>query len=186
MSPRIDQLETARLRLRRFTEADRAPFAVMNADPEVTEHLSGPMTRAESDAFVERILTHWDTWGYGLHAVDLLGNPDHDMVGFSGFVGLSHHRALPDEVEIGWRLARRAWGRGLATEGAMVVRDAAFDVLGLERLVSVTTDENLASRRVMDKLGFRYDRHVPFERWNLRVAILEAPYPPLPEHQTDA
>ena len=177
MSPRIDQLETVRLLLRRFTEADRAPFAAMNTDPHVTEHLAGPMTRADSDAFVDRILAHWDTWGYGPHAVQQQADPDGDMI---GYIGLWHHRALPDEVEIGWRLARTAWGRGLATEGAMVVRDAAFDVLELERLVSLTTDENIASRRVMDKLGFRYDRHMPFERWNLRVAILDSPQPQQP------
>ena len=163
-------LETRRLLLRPFTDDDREPFAAINADPEVTRHLSGPMTRAESDAFVERIRDHWDRWGYGLCAVELLAEP-----GLIGFIGLSHHRAMPDEVEIGWRLARGVWGSGLATEGALAMRDLAFTTLALPRLVSITTDENLASRRVMDKLGFRYDRHLPFERWTLRIAVLDAP-----------
>jgi RimJ/RimL family protein N-acetyltransferase len=166
------RMQSQRLVLRRFQDTDREPFALMNADPEVTRHLSGPMTRAESDAFVERIQDHWEVWGYGLFAVELLDSP-----GLVGFVGLAHHRALPDEVEIGWRLARGTWGQGLATEGALAVRDLAFDTLGLSRLVSITTDENGASRRVMTKLGFAYDRHIPFERWNLRVAVLDAPSP---------
>ncbi len=170
MSDNPVRLQTSRLLLRRFDDADREPFAAVNADPEVTRYLSGPMTRAESDALVERIGDHWQRWGYGLFAVELL--TERSLV---GFVGLSHHRALPDEVEIGWRLARRVWGIGLATEGALAVRDLAFDVVGLDRLVSITTDENLASRRVMDKLGFGYDRHISFERWNLRVAVLDAP-----------
>lgn len=170
VSKGVDRIETDRLLMRRFTNDDREPFAAINADPDVTRYLSGPMTRAESDAYVERIRDHWDHWGYGLYAVELAAEP-----GLVGFVGLSHHRAMPDEVEIGWRLERRVWGSGVATEGALAVRDTAFTVLGLPRLVSLTTEENLASRRVMDKLGFRYDRHLPFERWMLRVATLDAP-----------
>lgn len=162
------RLVTERMLLRRFTAADREPFAAMNADPEVTRHLSGPMSRVESDGYLERIQDHWERWGYGLFAVEVLTEP-----GMVGFVGLSHHRALPDEVELGWRLAHRVWGSGLATEGAVAVRDLAFDVIGLDRLVSITTDENLASIRVMDKLGFSYRQHIPFERWNLRVAVLD-------------
>jgi RimJ/RimL family protein N-acetyltransferase len=173
VSEGVDRIETDRLLMRRFTDDDREPFAVINADPEVTRYLSGPMSRAESDAYVERIRDHWDRWGYGLYAVELLADP-----GLVGFVGLSHHRAMPDEVEIGWRLARRVWGSGVATEGALAARDVAFGALGLLRLVSITTDENLASRRVMEKLGFRYDRHTPYERWTLRIAVLDRPEVP--------
>jgi RimJ/RimL family protein N-acetyltransferase len=174
MGPGIERLETQRLVLRRFAEADREPFATLNADPEVTRHLSGPMTRAESDAGVERLDAHWARHGYGLYAVEAAVHRGSGPM-FVGFVGIQHHRALPEDVEIGWRLARSAWGLGFATEAAVAVRDLAFEVIGLPRLVSITTDENLASRRVMDKLGFRYDRHLRFEQWNLRVALLEAP-----------
>lgn len=163
-------LTTARLVLRRWRDDDRRPFAAINADPEVTRYLSGPMSRAESDALVDRIIVHWERYGYGWLAVE-----ERVSGSLLGFVGLAHHRALPDEVEIGWRLARQAWGRGLATEAATAVRDDAFDTLALPRLVSLTTDENLASRRVMDKLGFRFDRHVLFEQWRLRVHVADAP-----------
>ena len=163
----LDSLATPRLRLRRFTAADRPPFAAINADPVVMRHLGGVLSRAGSDALLDRVDEHWAQWGYGLQAVELRG--DGRLV---GFIGLSHHRALPDDVELGWRLAADCWGRGLATEGAAAVRDAAFAHLGLTRLVSITTDDNVASRRVMDKLGFTYVRHLPFEQWDLRVSEL--------------
>jgi RimJ/RimL family protein N-acetyltransferase len=162
-----DRLLTERCVLRRFGDADRAPFARINADEQVTRFLSGPMAPDESDALVDRIVAHWDRWGYGLFAVEC-GDPGR----FVGFVGLSHHRALPDDVEIGWRLDRAVWGRGIATECARAVVGVGFGALGLDALVSITTDVNLASRRVMAKLGFRYVRHVEFERWSLRVAEL--------------
>ncbi len=164
LTARLPRLETDRLVLREWTAADAEPFAALNADPEVTRHLAGPMSRAESDAVLERALGHWASHGFGWCAVDRKADGR-----FIGFIGLSHHRALPDDVEIGWRLARDAWGRGLATEGARAVRDAAFAVLGLPHLVSLTTDANVASWRVMEKLGLRYQRHLVFEHWTLRV-----------------
>lgn len=169
----IGQLRTERLVLRRFEESDHDAFAALNADPEVTRHLSGPMTRPESDAGIQRLEAHWASHGYGLYAVDAATRPGRPPE-FIGFVGIQHHRALPEDVEIGWRLARASWGQGFATEGAVAVRDMAFEVLALPRLVSITTDENGASRRVMEKLGFRYERHLPFEQWNLRIAVLDA------------
>ncbi len=97
---------------------------------------------------------------------------------FIGFAGLSHHRAFPDEVEIGWRLALPAWGHGYATEAALACRDLAFDVLGLRRIISVTTAANQRSWRVMEKLGMSVWRDdVPFEQWRLRVYALQRPLP---------
>lgn len=160
----IEPLTTPRLLLRGWREEDREPFAVMNADPLVTRYLAGPMTRRDSDALVDHIQAHWWDWGFGLYAVERRADG-----AFIGFVGLSHHRALPADVEIGWRLARAAWGAGLATEAATTVRDHAFGELGLPRLIAITTDENLASRRVMDKLGMTFDRYVAYDRWRLRV-----------------
>ncbi len=106
-----DGIRTARLVLRRWRSDDIAPFARINADPEVTRYLSGrPMSRQATADFVRRIRRHWDEWGYGLWAVEHLA--DRQLI---GFIGLSHHRWYPDEVEVGWRLDSRYWGRGLAT-----------------------------------------------------------------------
>ena len=154
-----DRIETSRLVLRTWRPADRPAFAALNADPEVVQHLGiGPMSRAESDTLADRIEEGWRTRGYGLYAVER--RAEGDMV---GFIGVSHHRAIPSEVEIGWRLARSAWGRGLATEGALAVRDMAYATLGLPALISITIAANTRSLRVMEKLGLVRWRELPFE-----------------------
>jgi RimJ/RimL family protein N-acetyltransferase len=159
------RIETARLILRTWQPADRPVFAEINSDPEVTEHVGGrPLTRTESDAIVEWSERSWSERGYGWYAV-----ASRDAGDLLGFCGLQHHRALPDEVEVGWRLARHVWGRGLATEAAMVCRDLAFDVLGRQRLISVTIEANTRSVRVMQKLGMRPWRTMPFEQWELWI-----------------
>lgn len=164
------RIETARLILRTWQPADRVAFAEINADPEVMEHVGGrPLTTAESDAIVDRAESSWEERGYGWYAV-----ASRDTGVLFGFCGLSHHRALPDEVEIGWRLARHAWGRGLATEAALVCRDLGFDVLGRERLISITVKENVRSWRVMEKLGMRPWRTMPFEQWDLWIWTMAA------------
>ena len=110
----------------------------------------GPPTPVESAAFVERTRRHWEGWGYGLWAVELLAERR-----FAGFVGPSHHRWYPAEVELGWRLDRTVWSRGIATEAGAAAMEHAFTRLGLERLVSVIHRHNLASRRVAEKIGFQ-------------------------------
>ena len=150
--------------------ADRPAFSEINSDPEVTEHLGGqPLTRAESDAIVDRADRSWVERGYGWYAVDDLESDE-----LLGFCRTSHHRAIPDEVEIGWRLARSAWGRGLATEAALACRDLAFDVLHRNRLISITVEANVRSLRVMEKLGMRPWYWLPFETWQLWIWAMTA------------
>ena len=164
------RVETHRLVLRTWQPEDRAAFALINADPAVTEHVARlPLSREQSDAFVDRIEASWLRRGYGLYAAESRLSGE-----LLGFCGLSHHRALPDEVEVGWRLARAAWGRGLATEAALVCRDLAFDRLGLDRLISVTIEANVRSSRVMEKLGMSRWRTLPFEGWTLSVWAMTA------------
>lgn len=145
------ELQTDRLRLRRWLAADRAPFAALNADPRVMEYLPGPLSREESDALVTRIEAHFDQYGFGLWAVEI-GN----VTAFVGFIGLSVPRFTAHFtpcVEIGWRLGPAHWGRGYATEGARVVLACGFEVLGLEEIVSFTVLGNARSRRVMELIG---------------------------------
>jgi RimJ/RimL family protein N-acetyltransferase len=165
------RVDTPRLTLRTWRPEDRPAFAAINADLAVMEHLGGtPMSRDASDALVDRIEEHWQTHGFGLYAVERRSSGE-----FAGFVGLSHHRALPDDVEIGWRLASSAWGCGLATEGATAVRDLAYDMLGLPEIVSITIAANTRSIRVMEKLGLTYWREMAFEQWQLRIYRGRAP-----------
>jgi RimJ/RimL family protein N-acetyltransferase len=154
-------IETARLVLRRWEPRDLEPFAALNADPEVMRYIGAgrPLTRDESDALVGRIEVGFDDLGFGLWCVE----PRDPDVPCIGFVGLAVPKFLPEilpAVEIGWRLARGWWGRGLATESALAVRDFAFAPGGadLDEIVSIRHPENLASARVMDKLGMTHDR----------------------------
>lgn len=150
-----NKLITPRLRLRPWTAADRAPFAALNADPEVMEHFPAPLTRAQSDAIADRITSLIDERGWGFWAADGLqdGAPR-----FMGFVGL--HTPAPELpfspcVEIGWRLARPFWGQGLATEAARLALRVGFELLGQSEIVAFTALRNARSRAVMQRLGMR-------------------------------
>lgn len=157
----IAELETPRLRLRRWRSEDRAAFAALNADPRVVEFLPGPLSHAESDAVADRIVAHFAEHGFGLWAVEILG-----VAPFAGFIGLSQPRftaAFTPCVEIGWRLAAEHWGRGYATEGARAALAFGFEPLGLTEIVSFTVPENLRSRRVMEKLGMTRDPAEDFD-----------------------
>lgn len=143
------ELRTGRLLLRGWRARDEEPFARINADPEVARFTTGrPMTPEETVAFVQRIEENWELQGYGLWAAEELETHE-----FIGYVGLSRHRWYPDQVEVGWRLDRTRWGRGLATEGAAAVIGHAFDEIGLDRIISIIHRDNIASRRVAEKNG---------------------------------
>jgi RimJ/RimL family protein N-acetyltransferase len=162
-------LETERLLLRDWQPSDDAPFAALNADPEVTRYLNGPMTRSESDELVARIRGHWQNHGFGLYAVEVK-----DSGAFAGFVGLAIPSFLPDvlpAVEVGWRLAREHWGKGYATEGARASLRYGFEELELRQIISIIDPDNAASVRVADRLEMTRgrDRIHPISRVRLAV-----------------
>jgi RimJ/RimL family protein N-acetyltransferase len=149
---------TKRLLLRPWRPTDRAPFAAMNADPDVMRYIrdGATMTRAQSDELVDAIEAHWEQHGFGLWCAA----PRDDPGTCIGFVGLAIPSFLPavlPAVEVGWRLARSAWGRGLATEGARASLAHAFGPLALESVISVIDPDNERSVRVAEKLGMRYE-----------------------------
>jgi ribosomal-protein-alanine N-acetyltransferase len=149
------ELRTERLVLRRWRDADREPFAALNADPEVTRYLPTSLDRAGSDALAARADARFDDDGVGLWAVEVVGGAP-----FIGFVGLaSQPEGFPwsPGVEVGWRLARSAWGQGFATEAARAALADGFQRAGLAEAVSMTTVENRRSRAVMERLGFTRD-----------------------------
>jgi len=145
--------ETSRLRLRQWRFADREPFAALNADPRVMEFFPRVLTRSESDAMAERCQLLIETRGWGFWAAESKATGE-----FIGFVGLHIPSAeLPFSpcVEIGWRLAFRYWGQGLASEAATAALHVGFGSLGLKEIVSFTTLRNHRSRAVMERLGMR-------------------------------
>ncbi|MCU0261272.1 MAG: GNAT family N-acetyltransferase [Ilumatobacteraceae bacterium] len=150
---------TARLVLRRFTEADRRAFAALNADEQVMATIGPVMTRDQSDALLDRIEAAHDERGFGLWCVDLGG----ECIGFTGL-------SVPwfrDGVEVGWRIRSEHWGRGYATEAAAASLTDGFGRLGLHEVISFTAVTNVASRRVMEKLGMRRDPAADFEHPSL-------------------
>jgi RimJ/RimL family protein N-acetyltransferase len=123
----------------------------MNADERVMEFLPSVLTREESDARVHRIDQHFAEHGFGLWAVEAPGVAD--FIGFTGLAVAQFTAPFTPCVEIGWRLAAEHWGRGYATEAARAAVRYAFDELQLDEIVSFTVPQNVASRRVMEKLG---------------------------------
>jgi len=154
-------LRTERLLLRPWRDEDLAPFAALNADPVVREHFPSTLSREESDASARRLRAEIDRNGYGPWAVEVPG-----LAPFVGVIGLAvpaFEAPFTPCVEIAWRLARAAWGRGFATEGARAAAAFAFDQLQLEEIVAMTTPANRRSRRVMEKLGMRHDPSDDFD-----------------------
>lgn len=157
---RFDRVETTRLVLRRWDDADRLPFAAMNADPEVMRYFPAPMTGPESDALVDRIEEHFDTYGYGLWALER--RDDGAFLGFTGLATVRPELPFAPALEVGWRLTRTAWGHGFATEAALEALRVGFES-GHAEIVSFTAVANAPSRRVMERLGMRRDPDDDFD-----------------------
>jgi len=159
------ELRTERLLLRRWRQADRAPFAALNADPEVNRYLTGPLDRDASDDLVVRIEAGFELHGFGLWVLELRESGE-----FAGFAGLSvppFEAHFTPAVEVGWRLARPAWGHGYATEAGRAALEFGFGPAGLGEIVSMTAVGNVRSRAVMERLGMRRDPADDFEHPNL-------------------
>jgi len=151
----MNTVRTARLQLRQWREDDLAPFASLNADPEAMRFFSSTLTREESDSLARRAQLQIAERGWGLWGVEVV-----DSGRFIGFVGLAEPRFeahFTPAVEVGWRLARDAWGHGYAAEGGRAALAFAFDELALEEVVSFTAVVNERSRKVMERLGMTHD-----------------------------
>lgn len=149
------EFRTERLLLRPWRVSDLEALAEITADPRVMLDLPAPLSRAESDALVERSCAHFRQHGYGLWAVEAPG-----VAPFIGLAGLWHVGAgvpVAPCVEIGWRLSPTHWGRGYATEAARGLLAFAFGKTGLQEVVGFTVCFNLRSRRVMEKVGMERD-----------------------------
>jgi RimJ/RimL family protein N-acetyltransferase len=150
-------LRTPRLLLRRPEEGDRGAFAALCADREVMRYIGvgAALDRAQSTAAFAALLAPWEAGGEGLRTA-----LDAATGAYLGFVGIAPGAGgdVAGRTEIGWRLRRAVWGRGLATEGAAAVRDHAFAALGHDRLHAICRPPNLASARVMEKIGMRFAR----------------------------
>ena len=148
-------IETERLLLRPWRDADREPFAALNADPDVRRYFPSTLSRAESDAGVDRQMAHFAAHGFGLWALER--RADGAFLGFTGLRILEPEDPPFPGIEIGWRLARHAWGCGHASEAARASLAYGFETLGLAEIVAFTAQTNLLSERVMQRIGMTHD-----------------------------
>jgi RimJ/RimL family protein N-acetyltransferase len=166
-------VETDRLLLRRWRASDAVPLAAMNADPEVMRFIGrgAVLGRGLSDELLTRFEAEWRERGFGLWAVEERSAPGQLL----GFCGLTVPMFLPEllpTVEVGWRLARGAWGKGIATEAARAALAFGFEEHGMREILAIVNPENQRSLRVAEKLGMsaRPDRF--HAGANMRVRVL--------------
>ncbi|MFE2570248.1 GNAT family N-acetyltransferase [Streptomyces mirabilis] len=156
----MPELRTDRLLLRRWRESDLEPWAAMNADPEVREHLGELLTREESDAAVALMQAEFDGRGFGWWALE--SRETGEFIGRAGLDEVGEDMPFAG-VDIGWRLMRSAWGHGYATEAALACLAFGFEALGLPEVVASTTVHNLRSQAVMRRIGMTRDPADDFE-----------------------
>lgn len=148
-------IETDRLILRRWKTEDLAPFAALNADPRVMEYFPSTLTTEETANMIKIMEDRFEENGISFCAAELKRTGE--TVGFIGLNIPGYPLPFQPCVEIGWRLAAKHWGQGLAVEGAKALLDYGFKTLNLEEIVAFTATQNMKSRRVMEKLGMQYD-----------------------------
>ena len=160
------EFETQRLKLRQWRDADREPYAALNADPAVMEHFPSTQTRAQSDVGAAIFMDLLATRGWGNWACEVKATGE-----FIGFVGLTvPRRVFPFSpcVEVGWRLARHAWGQGYASEAARASLAVGFERIGLDEIVSMTALTNQRSQAVMQRIGM-HNAHEDFDHAGVPV-----------------
>ena len=157
-------IETDRLIMRRIVHDDLKALASMNSDPDVMRYIvdGKPQSLEQTQERINAIINHWDKHGFGLFAVLERATSD-----FAGFCGLQYLENTP-EIEVGYRFEKRFWGMGLATEAAKASLEYGFERLGLDRIVAVVHPGNLASQRVVEKLGLRYEKDARFYNTDVR------------------
>jgi RimJ/RimL family protein N-acetyltransferase len=151
-------IETQRLRLRPFSSNDLDALAAINADPEAMRYIGKgkPQSREQTQIRLDAILDHHKQYHFGLFA--MVEKATDAFVGICGLQYLDN----TSEIEVGYRLARSFWGRGLATEAARACLHYGFEQLGLERIVAVIQPSNLPSKSVVEKIGLRYIKNAHF------------------------
>lgn len=159
MADSMDRFTTERLTAERLREAHLDNLLRMDQDPRIMNTLGGVRSEDQTREYLQRNLDHWDRHGFGLWILKLRVD--------GSFVGRAYLRHLHiggnDEIAIGYALIPDYWGMGLATEIAAAIVDLAFSQIGLDDVVAGSLPENWASRRVLEKIGGRYERDTVYK-----------------------
>jgi len=154
-------IKTERLILRPWRDEDLPLIAAINGDPVAMRHFTAPMTREESDAFVERNRARQAEDGFCMWAVEAPGVAS--LIGVLGLARTNFDAHFTPAVEIGWRIAPAHWGKGYATEGARAALKFGFEQKGFDEIVSITVFANEPSWRVMERIGMMRDAAGDFD-----------------------
>lgn len=147
-------IETDRLILRSWQPDDVMAFAEMNKDEEVMRYLPKCLSFDETMLFYNRIIEEHASKGYGLYVVEL--KADKSFIGYTGFHGFDFDVYFSPGVEIGWRLVKKHWNKGYATEAAKACLDYARSNRMFSEVYSFTAVCNYPSQRVMQKIGMNH------------------------------
>jgi len=147
-------INTPRTTLRSWRETDREAFSALHAHPEVMHDYGGPLSRAESDAKLDRYAAAFDQGGFCRWAIE---SRDGEFLGYAGIMPSGPDHPIGAHIDIGWRLVRSAWGKGYATEAAQAALQDAFTRVGLTEVLSYTSPDNLRSQAVMTRLRLQRD-----------------------------
>jgi RimJ/RimL family protein N-acetyltransferase len=154
-------LETERLILRDWRDADLEPFHAICSDPKVMATLGPVMSRDEVAALIARLQTLQANLGHCFWAMERKG--DGALIGWCGLIRGAEGTPVAGKVEAGWRMTPAAWGKGYVTEAAIACLDWAFENLNDGAVWAITSAGNRASRAVMERLGMEYRPEWDFE-----------------------
>lgn len=162
-------LEAVRVRLREYRQADLDELAAMFADEETMRFYPRPKTRNEALAWIEWNQGLYAERGFGLWVMESIETSE-----FLGDCGLTPQTVEGvTDIEVGWHTKRASWNQGLTSEAALACRDLAFTRFGLRRLISIIDPENIASRRVAEKIGMREERIALHEDYPCVIYAIE-------------
>jgi len=149
-----------RISLRPFEASDLDELQAVMGHPDVMRFsLSGPNTKTETEDFIKRCRAQYQEFGYGLLAI--VCREENRVIGYCGLFR-QEIDGVP-ELEIGYRLHPSYWGRGMATEAAVMIRDWAFANLDQGKLISIIEPENAAAIAVAKKIGMNFERKFLFK-----------------------
>ena len=147
-------IETQRLGLRNWSDADQMPFTDMNSDPEVMKFFPKTLSPQESLESLRRIQLHFEKNKFGLLVVE--HKESAQFMGFTGFQIPRFESFFTPAVEIGWRFKKQYWGQGFASEAARACLDYGFETLKLKKIVSFTAAQNWPSENLMKRIGMSF------------------------------